>query len=315
VALRGLPDSGGPILLGEADAVSEAVVHPDLRSGAAIVPMRRADDVIGFLLLGLERTGAPYSLDDLEFLSTVAEQAAVAVTTVRLSQSLAQARQFEAFHRLTSFVVHDLKNSISALSMLSTNALRHFDDPEFQRDAITTLARTVDRMKQLLGRLSAGAATPDLVVRPVDLAGLVLEATLPLSNEPRIALVKDLAPLRAVLGDAEALLRVVQNLVTNALQSIEAKGTVTLATYEEDAMGCLAVTDTGSGMSAEFIRDSLFTPFHSTKPGGWGLGLYQVKTIIERHGGMISVTSTPGHGTTFIVRLPLQDTDAGGATR
>src|SRR5437879_1218246 len=121
--------------------------------GSVIIPLRWRDELTGFLAIGAERSGACYTRDDLEFMGTVGEQAAGLIVAARLSESLAQSREFEAFHRLTSFVIHDLKNSITALSMLSENALKNFDDREFQRDALETVAQTVDRMKAPPGRL------------------------------------------------------------------------------------------------------------------------------------------------------------------
>ncbi len=272
--------------------------------GSVLVPLRWRDELTGLLLVGPERTGAAYTPEDLEFLATVGEQAAGVILTARLSEHLAQSREFDAFHRLTSFVIHDLKNSISALSLLSENALRHFDDPEFQRDALKTLSKTVDRMKSLMGRLSSAPDAAALRFEPVDLAGLVLEAAVPIVKSERISLVKELAPLPPVRADADALLRVVQNLVTNAVQAIDGKGTVTLRTFEQDGAAVIAVTDTGCGMSEEFIRKSLFAPFRSTKKGGWGIGLYQARGIVEAHGGAVEVASKEGSGTTMSIRLP-----------
>src|SRR2546427_799955 len=121
-------------------------------AASVIVPLRWQDDLIGFLLLGPGQGGTRYTVADLELMATVGEQAAGVIVTARLAEHRARSHEFEAFHRLTSFVIHDLKNSISALSMLSESALQHFDDPEFQRDALQTVARTVDRMKALIGR-------------------------------------------------------------------------------------------------------------------------------------------------------------------
>jgi putative PEP-CTERM system histidine kinase len=224
--------------------------------------------------------------------------------TTRLSERLVRSHEFEAFHRLTSFVIHDLKNSISALSMLSDNALRNFADPEFQRDTIKTVSKTVERMKALLARLSTAPASDGLRLEPVDLAALALEAATPLVKNDRINLVKDLAPL-PISADADALSRVVQNLITNAMQSIDGEGTVRLRTFARDGWALLSVSDTGCGMSEEFMRRSLFAPFRSTKKGGWGIGLYQSKGIVEAHGGSIEVSSREGAGTTFTIKLPL----------
>jgi hypothetical protein len=274
--------------------------------GSLGVPLRWQGALVGVMLIGPERTGRPYGPEDVEFLATVGEQAAGAIMTARLSESLARSREFEAFHRLTSFVVHDLKNSISALSMLSQNALEHFDDPEFQRDAIKTLSRTVERMKGLLARLASTPAPDALNFQPVDLAALALEATRPLGGGA-VHLVKELAPVPPVQGDPDALLRVIQNLVNNAVESLRGQGgMVTVKTSDEQGWVVFAVSDTGCGMSEEFLRTSLFAPFRSTKRGGWGVGLYHAKGLVEAHRGRLEVCSTEGRGTTFQVKLPVE---------
>jgi putative PEP-CTERM system histidine kinase len=316
VELAGIPpalDAGSPIPaqlaresapLALAGALRESPPGALLGEGAVAVPLRWAGELVGLMLVGPERAGNPYSREDLEFFMTVGEQAAGVIVTARLSETLAQAREFEAFHRLTSFVIHDLKNAVSALSMLSQNAMQHFDDPEFQKDALKTLSRTVDRMKALLARLSAAPDAARMRSEPVDLSALALEATRPLDGG-RVSLVKEFAPVAPVPGDGEALLRVIQNLLTNAMEAVGVSGTVTVRSYEEGGQVVCEVTDTGCGMSPEFIQKSLFAPFRSTKSGGWGIGLYQAKGIVDTHGGTIEVTSREGAGSTFRLRLPI----------
>ncbi len=274
-----------------------------LGAGGVAVPLRWGSELVGLMLVGPERASTAYTAEDLEFFMTVGEQAAGVIVTARLSETLAQAREFEAFHRLTSFVIHDLKNAVSALSMLSQNALQHFEDPEFQKDALKTLSRTVDRMKALLARLAAAPDTGRLRSELVDLSALALEATRPLDGG-RVSLVKEFAPIASISGDADALLKVIQNLVTNAVEAMGGHGTVTVRSYEDAGHVVCEVTDTGCGMSPEFIQKSLFAPFRSTKSGGWGIGLYQAKGIVDAHGGTIEVTSQEGVGSTFRLRLP-----------
>ncbi len=298
----------------QAPAGDARALATQFAEGSAAVALRWRETITGVLLIGPERTGAQYRAEDLEFLSTVADQAAGAVVSARLSERLAQAREFEAFHRLTSFVVHDLKNSITALSLLSENALANFDDPEFQRDALRTLSRTVEQMQGLLARLSRAPEAAELRPQPVDLAALALEATRSMGGV-RVQLVKDLAPLSPVPADPDALLKVFQNLVTNAVEAIKGEGTVTVRTHEASGWAVCTVTDTGSGMPAEFIKTTLFVPFRSTKKGGWGIGLYQAKGIVEAHGGRIDVTSTVGRGTSFTVRLPVEPRKLEGANQ
>jgi putative PEP-CTERM system histidine kinase len=287
-------------------ATADAVGEP-----AVLVPLRSGDEFLGVMVLGAERTGRPYTGEDVEFLATVGQQAAGALATARLSETLTRAREFEAFHRLTSFVIHDLKNSISALSMLSDNALKHFDDPEFQRDSVKTVARTTDRMKALLARLTSAPDATSARREPIDVIELAREATGHLVKNDRVQLVQELGVVPPVTGDAEALLRAVQNLVSNAVQSIQATGVVTVRSYTSGGRATLEVADTGCGMSEEFVRRSLFSPFRTTKKGGWGIGLYHTKAVIEAHGGTIEVTSKEGAGTTFRVSLPARPGDGG----
>lgn len=304
--LRRVREAAGPVVFATADVGSLlpaplAAVFPVC---VVAVPLFWRDSLTGLMLIGPERTGRPYSVEDTDFLATMGQQAAGLLVAARFSEALAQSREFEAFHRLSSFVIHDLKNSIAALSLLSENALANFDDPEFQRDALRTLSRTVERQKKLLARLAAAPATSTLTFAPVDLSALVDEATCTVRGGARIRIVKSLATLPPVSADADALLQVVSNLVTNGIEALDGDGTLTVRTYRDGERVVLEVADTGCGMPEEFVRKSLFTPFRSTKKGGWGIGLYQAKGIVESHGGSIEVTSRQGEGTTFRVKLP-----------
>jgi putative PEP-CTERM system histidine kinase len=273
--------------------------------GGIAVPLYWRETLTGIMLIGPERAGAPYTAEDFEFLETVGRQVAGAILTAQLSETLAQSREFEAFHRLTSFVVHDLKNSISALSMLSQNALANFDDPEFQRDAIRTLSGSVDRMKTLLARLSAPQSAA-LRWQPVDVVAFVRDALRPWQGRG-INVIAELAAVRPVNADPDALLRVFQNLMANAVEALAGRdGVVTVRTCQDGEWAAITVTDTGCGMSEDFVRTSLFVPFRSTKKVGWGIGLFHAKGIVEAHHGTLEVSSKESMGTTFTVRLPIE---------
>jgi putative PEP-CTERM system histidine kinase len=307
-------DRASPLLtwLGAQDAparppaeIAASSLSAELPSVVA-TPLRWRANMIGLIVLGPERSGTDYTVDDLVFVSTVAEQAAGTMVTARLSEAMAQAREMETFDKVTATVVHDIKNSVSALAMLSRNALKNFDDPEFQRDTMTTLSRTVDRMRRLLTRLSSPVTeAPTTLAEPVDLSGLVLEATIPLMSDSRIRLVRDLGSVPKVAGDRDALLRVIENLVTNAAEAIDGEGTIAVALAEAGGRAVLTVSDTGCGISEDFMQRHLFSPMRSTKKGGWGIGLYHTKQIIEHHHGTITVDSVEGQGTTFGVTLPI----------
>jgi putative PEP-CTERM system histidine kinase len=271
------------------------------------VPIRWRTGLLGFIVLGPQPTGADYTFEDVEFVATVAAQTAASIMAIRRSEVEVQPRGIETVDRFTAAVIHDLKNSVSALSLLARNAVTHFADPDFQHDAITTLSHTVERMRRSLVKLSSPAApTPPPRTEPIDLQELIIEATTPLTTDAKIRLVRELRPVNAVYGDREALLRVVENLTTNAVEAIDHEGTVTVTLAEEQGHAVISVADTGCGIPDEYQERHLFSPFHSTKNGGWGIGLYETKQVVENQYGEILVESVEGHGTTFTVKLPLR---------
>ena len=268
------------------------------------VPLRSQERLVGVLLVSAERTGSHYTQEDLDLLTTIGEQAASAIATVQLSERLAQSRAFEGFNRLSSFIIHDLKNSVSALSMLTQNARQRLDDPEFRVDALKTLTRTVERMQKLVGRLSSRQAATELEFESVPLAELVRDTVVSIPRGPSLNLDLVLDDEPSVRGDTDAIQRVIQNLIANASEAMEGEGTITLRVQREDGMVACTVTDTGCGMSQEFIRTSLFVPFQTTKKGGWGIGLYQAREIMTAHGARIDVSSQEGRGTTITLLFP-----------
>jgi len=268
------------------------------------VPLRSQEHLVGVLLVGAERTGALYTQEDLDLLTTIGEQAASAIATVQLSERLAQSRAFEGFNRLSSFIIHDLKNSVSALSMLTQNARQRFDDPEFRLDALKTLTRTVERMQKLVGRLSSRQAASELEFESVPLAELVRDTVVSIPRGPALNLELALDDEPSVRGDTDSIQRVIQNLIGNASEAMDGEGTITLRVYRQDGMVACAVADTGCGMSEEFIRTSLFVPFQTTKKGGWGIGLYQAREVMTAHAGRIEVSSKEGLGTTITLLFP-----------
>lgn len=294
----------GPLLLETGLNWAGVELAHTFPEGSVAVPLEWRGNLTGFLVVAPERTGVPYTLEDLEFMATMGQQATGSIVTAGLTEDLARAREFDAFARVASFVIHDLKNLIWSLSLLSQNAVKHIQDPEFQRDTIVTLSKTVERMQALLTKLSARAEPAALASQPVDVSRIVRDALGAVTLPAGAKLVPELGTVPPVLGDSDALLRVIQNLLTNAAQALDGEGTVAVTVRHEGGNTIVSIADTGCGMSEEFVRESLFVPFRTTKSGGWGIGLYQAKEIVERHGGALTVTSKEGSGTTFQVTLP-----------
>jgi signal transduction histidine kinase len=91
----------------------------------------------------------------------------------------------------------------------------------------------------------------------------------------------------------------------NAREAIGLDGRIQVGTHRRDGWAVLDITDNGCGMSPEFVQESLFRPFQTTKKNGIGIGMFHCRLIVEAHRGRIEVESVPGKGTTFHVLLPL----------
>jgi len=213
----------------------------------------------------------------------------------------------QAFHRLSSFVMHDLKNMTSMLSIVAQNAEKHLHNPEFQKDALQTISEAVARMKKMIHSLSDVPDQLKLQTRELDLNELLDDAV-----EKACCSIKDLrverrlGRLPAVQVDPDEIRKVVDNLLLNAFEAMDGASRVEVATEAKDDHVVFSVRDNGQGMTKEFMEKSLFQPFKSTKKKGLGIGLYQCKAIVEAHGGWIDVVSEPGEGSTFSVHLPVK---------
>jgi putative PEP-CTERM system histidine kinase len=267
-----------------------------------IVPLQAGEELIGFVVLVEPRAAIELNWEVRDLLKTAARQAASYVGQVRAAEALLEAQKFDAFNRMSAFVVHDLKNLVAQLSLLLKNAERHQDNPEFRKDMLSTVEHVVGRMNQLLLQLRAGT-TPVEAPRAVSLTSLAERiGRAKASQTPSIA-VDAPTPVLA-FGHEDRLERVIGHLVQNALEATSPDGQVALRVHEEGDYAVIEVSDTGVGMSPEFVRERLFKPFQSTKPTGMGIGAYESAQYVGELGGRILVDSRPQAGTRVKVFLP-----------
>jgi putative PEP-CTERM system histidine kinase len=290
---------------------------------ALCAPLHVGDELVGLLWMSEKRDGEEYSFEDTEFLGAMSRQLAAALWFARVADQLAETRQLESLNRLSTFVLHDIKNEVSGLSLVVDNARRHLADPEFQRDAMKVVERTVSNLKDLMAHVSGVGRPPVFQPGPCRVRELlddsVAAAGLALAGDGGIRLTMSYHGDDIVNVDGGQLTRVLVNLLTNAREALSGSGDIELgAVVERDGPGVasrlvLSVRDNGPGMTPEFVRDSLFRPFATTKAAGLGIGLMQCRGIIEGHGGSIAVDSRPGRGTMFEVRVPASEPPAGAA--
>jgi putative PEP-CTERM system histidine kinase len=282
---------------------------------AVCAPLPVGEQLVGLLWLSKKRNDESYSYEDADFLNSMARHLAGTLWYARQAEQLAETRQLESLHRLSSYVLHDIKNQVSGLSLVVDNARRHLSNPEFQRDAMAVVERTVGNLKELMAHVASVSRPPEARPEMVRVREVLEEATAAsgLSTESSNGLRLDLScnaelPVRL---DRRLMQRVLVNLLTNAREAMQEGGEIALGASlegraaQDQAVLVLTVKDNGRGMTEEYVRTSLFRPFSSTKPGGLGVGLSQCKAIVEAQGGNITVDSRLGEGTVFAVRLPV----------
>jgi putative PEP-CTERM system histidine kinase len=266
-----------------------------------VLPLLEQSSVIGVLVLDYPPPPFKPTYEDRDLLKTVGRHVATYIAQHEADRRLAENRQFEAYHRLTAFVMHDLKNLAAQLSLIVANAERHKRNPEFVDDAISTVALSTERMQRLIEQLQGRELrSPARRVPVADLLQRAVERCAPRKPEPRIETVTD----ASVEADPERLISVVEHIVRNAQDATPEDGTITVRAENRDGSIMVAVTDTGCGMSPDFIGTRLFRPFDTTKGSkGMGIGAYQAREYVTSLGGTLTVRSAPGKGSTFEIVL------------
>lgn len=298
-------------------ATYEGIVIPTWLSDYArawlVLPLILHGKLFGFVVLSKARSKIKLNWEVLDLLKIAGSQAASYLAQQESANALMVARQFESFSRMSTFMVHDLKNLVAQLSLLLSNAEKHKNNPEFQKDMVETIDHSVQKMKVLLQKLSRGAS-PDKNAS-VLLERLLRQAVESKSPyEPKPLLEIEQASLQ-VDANWERLERVIGHLIQNAIEATPKDGEVRVKLSQQGNSAVVEIIDTGSGMTEEFIREKLFSPFVSTKVAGMGIGVFETREYVQELGGKLEVHSKPAGGTSFKIVLGIRDTQETVATR
>lgn len=274
--------------------------------GLLIVPLISNATLSGLIMLHQPDSSFRLSFEEIDLLRTSGRQVAAFLAQYEADQKLAESRQFEAFNRLTAFVMHDLKNLIAQQSLMLRNAAKHKGNPAFIEDAMATIDNSVVRMNKLLQQLQSGETTGTR--QRVRVSAAVADAVERCQGREPVPQFADTAPALQVWIDRERFTAVLVHLIRNAQEATERDGSVGVAVAAAGSGVEITIEDNGCGMDSEFIRTRLFRPFDTTKGSkGMGIGVYQARTLIMDAGGSLQVDSGPGEGTRVAVWLPLHD--------
>lgn len=270
--------------------------------GWVLVPLVHLGRMQGAILLARPPVDRALDWEDFDLLRIAGRQVASYLAEARAQEALAEAERFDEFNRRFAFILHDIKNLVSQLTLVARNAERHADNPAFRADMVATLQDSAGRMNDLLARLSQNHRARGEDLRAVDLLPLAEQVAARRRALHPVVVVG--TPTVRAQADPARLEQLLGHLVQNAIEASPPTEPVTIALGMEGESTTIAVIDQGCGMSPAFLRDQLFKPFVSSKPGGFGIGAFEAKQLAEAMGGSVAVESRPGEGTVFRVLLP-----------
>ena len=286
------------------------------------VPIVSKQKLIGILNLGRKEDKEIYSTEDLELLSTLANQAAIAIENARLYENLKQSQntlrradRLSSLGLLTAGLAHEIRNPLVAIRTFTQLLPERYDDAEFREGFQGLALKEVDRICGLINDLLSFArpSRPNVAEEDmndvVDGIARILETE---AKEKGVQIARDFgADLPKIWIDREQLKQVFMNLILNAIQAMRDGGSILISTRlnsnnepgQSNGFVQVEIRDTGMGIPEENL-EHIFDPFFTSKDEGSGLGLSISHQIVQEHGGYILVQSKVGEGTSFFINLP-----------
>lgn len=287
------------------------------------IPIISKEKLIGILNLGHKEGKEIYSNQDLELLSTLANQAAIAIENARLYENLKQSQhtlrradRLSSLGLLTAGLAHEIRNPLVAIRTFTQLLPERYDDAEFREGFQGLALKEVDRICGLINDLLSFArpSRPNVAEENindvVDGIARILETE---AKEKGVEITRDFgANLPRVWIDREQMKQVFMNLILNAIQAMKEGGSIFISTHlnsknegvHPGQFLQVEVRDTGVGIPEENL-DHVFDPFFTSKDEGSGLGLSVSHQIVQEHGGFVTLESKAGKGTSFYVNLPI----------
>jgi signal transduction histidine kinase len=302
-----------------AEAMSMAERMGQMESEICI-PLITKQKLIGIINMGMKGKGDMYTHEDLQLLTTLSNQASIAIENAKLYEDISRARvQMQRADRLASLgtltagLAHEIRNPLVAIKTFTQLLPERLDDEEFRNHFLNVTAGEVDRISSLVNELLEFARPSQPNLNREDLNQVVERMLLLIataSHKKNLQIVKEYQPsLPPVLFDKEQIKQVLFNVLLNAIDAAPENSTITVGTrllekngYQDQVQ--IMVRDNGKGIPKEDV-DKIFTPFYTTKRQGSGLGLAISHQIIEEHHGTIEVESEENQGATFYINLPV----------
>ena len=269
-----------------------------------IVPIFIGRAFYGMFVLAGRKEFKQLNWEDRDLLFAISKQLGNFISLHEANDRIAESKQFDAFNRMSAFLVHDLKNVQAQLGLINANAKKHRENPAFIDDVFETVESATARLEKMLTQLRNKQAEQSKA-KKVDVSDVLAKVVAQCNiRMPLVSL--DVSSSCMLTTDDETLHSVLNHLIQNAQEATSSDGWVkiNLSTTESDVI--ITIADNGCGMNEEFIKNRLFKPFDTTKGNaGMGIGVFEAKQFFEGNAGSLAVKSIENEGTVFTLTLPI----------
>jgi len=271
-----------------------------------IIPIFMNKSVYGFFLLAMPVEQGLLNWEDRDLLFSISKQLSNYLSLNEANESLAESKQFDAFNRMSAFLVHDLKNIQAQLALINSNAKRHRDNPAFVDDVFETVEAATERLDKVLTQLR-NKQVAESAKKTTDIQALILRVVE--QRNVQLPQVSTQLSLNSKISiDEETFASVLNHLLQNAQEATNEDGWVKIIAEVMANDLHITISDNGCGMSPDFIANRLFKPFDTTKGNaGMGIGVYEAKQFIESVNGTMQVTSRENEGSHFKIIIPCKN--------
>jgi len=288
-----------------------------------VYPMRVMNQTKGFVLLPGKWDKTSYNQDEIELLSNLLDQASFALENASLIRQqkerlkkMYRADRLAMMGQLAAGAAHEIRNPLTSIRSTIQYLKKDIEDSD-KKEMANGLIEEVDRINDIIQGLLSFAKPSSLQLENVDLNTLLDQSVRFITNTASKKQVKVNCKFAAeevkIYADPGQLKQVFLNILMNAIQAIDNGGEINIDVDSRASSNLLSVgnaeqtitfRDNGKGIPRESL-EKIFDPFFTTKQDGTGLGLSISYSIINCHGGDINIESTPGNGTSVIIKLPI----------
>ena len=271
-----------------------------------IIPITGIGKIKFVIMLSNIKHIEKFDFEDRNLLNMLCKHLSIFLNLHITNDILIENQQFVAFNQMSTFLVHDLKNILAQLSLLSKNSEKFRDNPDFIDDTFITIDSAAMRLSKVLCHFSKHNIQ-EYKHQKINICDVTARAVQErISFKPAPTFDKNFIQPLYVQADQEKLTNILINLIRNAQEACKENGTVAISLIDKHDQIAILIEDDGEGMTMDFITHRLFKPFDTTKGNaGLGVGAYDAKKFIEQLNGSIDVSSVPEKGSKFEICLPI----------